>query len=73
MNEELKLILYSLRQKITFGNGTSDNLCRIITSRTEIDEDGDISVTCIHVSCLNCLVYQDYNYATKVIHVWNKL
>lgn len=73
MNEELKLILHSLRQKVMFGNGTADNLCRAITSKSEIDEDGDILVACVNVWCLNCHIYEDYNYAAKVIHVWNQL
>lgn len=73
MNEELKLILYSLRQKIMFGNGTTDNLCKTMTDKPVLDDDGDIVMACANIWCLNCYIYQDYTYAAKVIHVWHQL
>ncbi|WIC41572.1 hypothetical protein [Salmonella phage SP154] len=69
MNKELKLILFTLKMKIKFGNGTAENLCRSMV----IDIDGDLIPQCTQISCFNCLFYQDYTYSDKVIHVWNQL
>lgn len=73
MNEELKLILYSFRQKMHFGNGNADNLCKVITNKPMIDNEGNTVHSCVHVRCSNCTIYPLSKYHERIIHVWNQL
>lgn len=73
MNEELKLILYSFRQRMRFGNGNADNLCEIITNKPMIDNEGDTVHSCAYVKCDNCIIYPSTKYHEMIIHVWNQL
>ncbi len=69
MNEELKLILYSFRQRMRFGNGNVDNLCEVITNKPMIDNEKNTVHSCVHVRCGNCIIYSLSKYHEKIIHV----
>ena len=69
MNEELKLILYSFRQKMKFRNGNADNLCR----RMKLNMGWEVFPLCKEISCFNCILTKDYEYPERIIHVWNQL
>lgn len=68
MNKELKLILFTLKMKIKFGNNIGDKFCRTIADTKK----GGL-IKCTNIYCLNCLFYQDYQYADRIIHVWHQL